>query len=153
MSIKSKILAAAATLTLVGGVGAAGALTAGTASAATPSCGASCVNTFPKEYSETSPTSPSFVADVFRQGNKTGQPVILFRTANFDPAEDWSLSFQSQVADFYAAGLVSSAVNLHYGGQCELESAVAPVLSAPAIPVVTASTVTAQHGRNRAVRR
>ena len=30
MSIKSKVLAAAATLTLVGGVGAAGALTAGT---------------------------------------------------------------------------------------------------------------------------
>ena len=39
MSIKSKVLAAAATLTMVGGVGAAGALTAGTASAATPSCG------------------------------------------------------------------------------------------------------------------
>ena len=39
MSIKSKVLAAAATLTLVGGVGMAGALSAGTASAATPSCG------------------------------------------------------------------------------------------------------------------
>ena len=39
MSIKSKVLAVAATLTLVSGVGAAGVLTAGTASAATPSCG------------------------------------------------------------------------------------------------------------------
>ena len=46
MSIKSKVLAAAATLTLVGGVGAAGALSAGTATAATPSCGHSCINVF-----------------------------------------------------------------------------------------------------------
>ncbi len=50
MSIKSKVLAAAATLTLVGGVGAAGALTAGSASAATPSCGTSCINIFTKQF-------------------------------------------------------------------------------------------------------
>ena len=37
MSMKSKVLAAAATLALVGGVGTAGVLGAGTASAATPS--------------------------------------------------------------------------------------------------------------------
>ena len=46
MSIKSKVLAAAATLTLVGGFGVAGALTSGTASAGTPSCGPSCINHF-----------------------------------------------------------------------------------------------------------
>ena len=43
MSIRNKILAAAATLTLVGGVGTVGALSAG---AATPSCGNSCVDVF-----------------------------------------------------------------------------------------------------------
>jgi len=43
------------------------------------------------------------------------------------------------VSDFFAAGLVSSAVDLHYGGTCEVTSLVAPVLSAPAIPVVTQS--------------
>ena len=40
MSIKNKVLAAAATMTLVGGVGAMGTLTA---NAATPSCGFGCV--------------------------------------------------------------------------------------------------------------
>ncbi len=43
MSIKSKVFAAAATLTLVGGVGAAGAISA---SAATPSCGFTCIEVF-----------------------------------------------------------------------------------------------------------
>jgi hypothetical protein len=113
MSIKSKVLAAAATLTLVGGVGAAGALTAGTASAATPSCGNSCINVFSQQFG--THRSPNYVVDVLRQGEKVGQPIILFRTANFDPAEDWTAAFQGTTADFFAAGLVSSAVALHYG--------------------------------------
>jgi hypothetical protein len=113
MSIKSKVLAAAATLTLVGGVGVSGALTAGTASAATPSCGNSCINLFSQQFG--THAHPNYVVDVLRQGEKVGQPIILFRTANFDPAEDWSVAFQGTVADFFAAGLVSPAVALHYG--------------------------------------
>ena len=113
MSIKSKVLAAAATLTLVGGVGVAGALSAGTASAATPSCGNSCIDIFSHQFG--THKSPNYVVDVLRQGEKTGQPIILFRTANFDPAEDWTVAFQGTTADFFAAGLVSSAVALHYG--------------------------------------
>jgi hypothetical protein len=113
MSIKSKVLAAAATLTLVGGVGLAGALTAGTASAATPSCGPSCVDIFSHQFG--THAEPNYVVDVLRQGEKVGQPIILFRTANFDPAEDWTAAFQGTTADFYAAGLVSAAVALHYG--------------------------------------
>ena len=114
MSIKSKVLAAAATLTLVSGVGMTGVLTAGTASAATPSCGRSCINVFSHQFG--SYKSPNFVVDVLRQGEKVGQPIILFRQANYDPAEDWTVSFQGTVADFFAAGLVSAEVNLHYGG-------------------------------------
>jgi hypothetical protein len=113
MSIKSKVLAAAATLTLVGSVGLAGALTAGTASAATPSCGPACVDIFSHQFGTHG--SPNYVVDVLRQGEKVGQPIILFRTANFDPAEDWTAAFQGTVADFYAAKLVSAAVALHYG--------------------------------------
>jgi len=113
MSIKSKVLAAAATLTLVGGVGTAGALTAGPASAATPSCGIACVNLFSYQFG--SHSSPNYVVDVLRQGEKVGQPDILFRSANYDPAEDWTVAVQGTVADFFAAGLVSSAVALHYG--------------------------------------
>ncbi len=114
MSIKSKVLAAAATLALVGGVGTAGALTAGTASAATPSCGPVCVNIFSYQFG--THFSPNYTVDVLRQGQKVGQPIILFRTANYDPALDWTADFQGTVADFFAAGLVSSAVALHYGG-------------------------------------
>jgi hypothetical protein len=114
MSIKSKVLAAAATLTLVGGVGAAGALTAGTAAAATPSCGASCIDIFSRDFG--THASPNFVVDVLRQGENVGQPIILFRTSNSDPAEDFTVSLQGFVSDFAAAGLVSPAVALHYGG-------------------------------------
>jgi hypothetical protein len=113
MSIKSKVLAAAATLTLVGGIGTAGALTAGTASAATPSCGFTCINLFSYDFG--THKSPNFVVDVLRQGEKVGQPIILFRTANFDPAEDWTAGFQGTVADLYAAHMVSAQVALHYG--------------------------------------
>ena len=52
---------------------------------------------------------------MLRQGEKVGQPIILFRTANYDPALDLAVAFQGTVGDFYAAGLVSAAVNLHYG--------------------------------------
>ena len=110
MSIKNKVIAAAATLTLVGGVGAMGTLTA---HAATPSCGFGCVDIFSRDFG--THANPNFVLDTLRQGEKVGQPQILFRTANFDPAEDYTFSYQGTVSDFFAAGLVSAAVDLHYG--------------------------------------
>jgi hypothetical protein len=114
MSIKSKVFAATATLTLVGGASTMGALTAGTASAATPSCGDNCVEFFSAEFANDG--SPNFVLDTLRQGEKVGQPQILFRTSDTDPAEDYTISDQGLVSDFLAAGLVSPAVALHYGG-------------------------------------
>jgi hypothetical protein len=114
MSIKSKVLAAATTLTLVGGLGAAGALTAGSASAGTPSCGPTCINIFSKQFG--THKSPNYVVDVWRQSARVGQPIILFRTANYDLAEDFSISYQGFVSDFCAAGLISPLTCLHYGG-------------------------------------
>src|SRR5437773_4055780 len=111
MGLKSKVFAAAATLTLVGGVSTVGMLSA---AAATPSCGGACVDIFSREFG--THRTPNFVLDVWRQGAKVGQPMILFRTSDTDPAEDINASFQGFVSDFFAAGLVSSAVNLHYGG-------------------------------------
>jgi len=114
MSIKSKVLATAATLALVGGVGTAGVLgTAAAANAATPSCGGTCVDIFSQEFGHHH--SPNFILDV--QGGRihVGQPIILYRGSNNDPAEDFRLEFQGTVADFYAAGLVSAALALHYG--------------------------------------
>ena len=114
MSIKSKVLATAAALALVGGVGTAGVLgTAATANAATPSCGGTCVDIFSQEFGHHH--DPVFLLDVFQQHAKINQPVILYRSSNNDPAEDFRPEFQGTVADFYAAGLVQSAFALHYG--------------------------------------
>src|SRR6202142_1262924 len=109
MSIKSKVLATAATLTMVGGLSAAGALSA---SAATPSCGNSCIDVFSYEFGHHS--SPNFVMDVKQGTTRAGTPIILYRTSDNDAAEDFTVSFQGTVNDFYQAGLVSSALNLHY---------------------------------------
>src|SRR6202035_5820951 len=90
------------------------ALTSGAGSAATPSCGISCIDVFSHQFG--THKSPKYVVDVLRRGETIGQPVLLFRTANFDPAQDWTVAFQGTTADFFAAGLVSAAVDLHYGG-------------------------------------
>jgi hypothetical protein len=132
MSFKSKMLAGAAALALVGGLGTAGTLSA---SAATPSCGpgffdpatgiiSGCVNVFSRQFG--THRSPNFVVDVFRQGAKLGQPIILFRTSNSDPAEDFTVALQGTVSDFALAGLVSAAVNLHYGDMPAYELEYAP---------------------------
>jgi hypothetical protein len=111
MSFKTKVFAAAVTATVVAGVGTVGMLSA---SAATPSCGPSCIDIFSRQFG--THRSPNFVMDVWRQGARVGQPIILFRASNSDPAEDFVFSFQGLVSDFLAAGLVSTAVALHYGG-------------------------------------
>jgi len=131
MSIKSKVLAAAATLTLVGGVGTAGVLTAGSSAAATPSCGPTCINLFNKDFAGFNGGAASPV-DVFRQSEKVGNPIILFRSSNSDPALDWSASFQGTVADLCptgpngAIGLLSQATCLHYANDAAFENAYTP---------------------------
>ncbi len=124
MSIKSKVLAAAATLTLVGG--AAGALAAGPANAATPSCGHRCVNLFSKKFSDVLTTKPGFVLDVFRQAARVGQPVIMFQASNADPAQDFTVSLEGRVSDFVAADLASPALALHYGNDLAWEIEYSP---------------------------
>jgi hypothetical protein len=52
--------------------------------------------------------------DSFKQGDAAGTPVILFRTSNSDPAEDFTVSNEGLVSQFYALGLVSPEVELHY---------------------------------------
>jgi hypothetical protein len=113
LSIKSKVFAAAAAAALIGGVSAAGALSATTAKAATPSCGASCLDIFSKNFG--THHNPQFVLDDLKQSEKVGQAIILFRESNSDPAEDWTISDDGPASDFYAAGLVSPELALHYG--------------------------------------
>ena len=109
MSIKSKIFAAAATLTLVGGIGAAGTLTA---NAATPSCGHNCIDIFSREFG--THKHPNFVLDVFQQKARAGQPIILWAASNADRGEDFTVSAEGTVHEFFEAGLASAALNLHF---------------------------------------
>jgi hypothetical protein len=121
MSIKSKVFAAAATMTLIGGVSAVGALSA---HAATPSAGPSAIDIFSEDFG--THAHPNFTLDTLRQGEKLGQPQILFRVSNSDPALDYTISYQGLVSDFYAAGLVSAQVDLHYGGGATLGAGTFP---------------------------
>jgi hypothetical protein len=116
MSFKSKAFAIAATVTLIGGVGAVGALSA---TAATPSAGISAIDIFSEDFG--THAHPNFLLDTYKQGEKVGQPQILYRTANFDPAEDYTISYQGLVSDFATAGLVLPALNLHYADDAAFE--------------------------------
>ena len=105
MSVKSKVIAGAATLALLGATATAGALTAGPARAATPSCGPNCLDLFSKQFGTFH--HPAFVLDVQQQSTKAGTPIILFRTSNSDQAKDFTVANEGSVSDFYVAGLVS----------------------------------------------
>ena len=124
MSFKSKVLAGAATLALVGG--AAATITSGPANAATPSCGHRRINLFSKKFSDVLTTKPGFVVDVLRQGAKVGQPIIMFQSSNSDPAEDFTVSLQGRVSDFVTAGLVSPALAIHYANDFAWEFQYSP---------------------------
>jgi hypothetical protein len=123
MSIKSIAGAAVMTLSLAGGIGAVSLAAAGTASAATPPCGPQCIDLFSKQFG--SHASPDFVLASQSANGRPGTPVILLRQANANQEEDFTFNNEGPLSEFYAAGLVSSAVALHYGctdavfGHCE----------------------------------
>jgi hypothetical protein len=106
MSVKAKIAAGAATLTLVGGgLGMVGTLTA---SAATPNCDTNgtgtCAQIFSQKY------GPQYLLDVWQRKAAAGTPIILFQRSNSDPAQDFVVNDLGTVHSFYHHyGLVSSA--------------------------------------------
>lgn len=104
MPIKIKLFAVVSAVALAGGIGLA---TTSVASAATPSCGNTCVNLFARLY------GPRFVPDVVGQGENVGQPIILAPASSSNPGEDFQVSFQGLVIDFIAAGLVSPGLSAY----------------------------------------
>jgi hypothetical protein len=124
MSVKSKVLAAAATLAVVGGVGTAGTLAA---SAATPGCsqnGNTCVQIFSKRFG--TPASPGFVESVLLGIPVAGVPTILQRVSSTNPAGDMIIPAAGTVSQFYAKGMVSAAANSHYGAYHAVQVEYAP---------------------------
>jgi hypothetical protein len=119
MSINSKMLAAAAVLTLAGGLCAAAALPAG---ASTTQCGGACVQIFSKLY------GPGFVESAFQGIAAAGQPTILHAASDSDPTGDFinPLGHPVPVSTFYAQGMVSAAVNAHYMNEYAVQVEYAP---------------------------
>jgi hypothetical protein len=110
MSIESKLCAVVAALTVVGGVGAVETLSA---SAATPACGPGCISIFSRELGTYAQPGP--VEDVLDGVVQVGQPVILKAPASAsDPSQD-TIPHRRPVSEWYADGMVSAAVNAHYG--------------------------------------
>jgi hypothetical protein len=117
MSIKSKVPAVAAGLILAGGLSAAATLPA---SASTTQCGSACVQIFSKLY------GPGFVESVFQGTAAAGQPTIVHAASNTDPTGDFIVSQAGPVSMFYAEGMVSAAVNAHYGPRTAVQVEYAP---------------------------
>ena len=121
------MLAAVATLTIVGGVSAAAP---GVAGAATPECAAVavCISVFSSELGTYD--QPNFVEAVLGGGGANiGQPVGLKRASRFDPSEDILPDApvrDATVADFYAVGMVSAEANRHYGSLAAVQQNYAP---------------------------
>jgi hypothetical protein len=110
MSVKSKIVVTAAALTLVGGVGAAGTLTA---SAATPECGSGCISWYSPALGTAA--HPGFVLGVLNQADQAGQAVILAPASKTNQGEDFQPSDEGLVSDFVAGGIINPGLDPLYG--------------------------------------
>jgi hypothetical protein len=109
MSVRIQVLAAAAATTVVG----LGTVATPPASAATPACGPGCIAVFSPEFG--THDDPRFVEAVLDGVGAVGQPLVLQRAGGSDPSEDFTPR-GGLVSDFFAAGMVSAAVDAHYGG-------------------------------------
>jgi hypothetical protein len=106
MSIKSKVIAAAAVLTLAGGLCAAGTVAA---SAATPQCGSTCLT--PKSVAY-----PGFVEAVLLGVPLRGVPTIVSPAVGWNPGEDFIVPAGGPMpaSYFLPTGMVSAAVASQY---------------------------------------
>jgi hypothetical protein len=123
MSIKSKVLTAAGVLTLAGGLSGIGTVTA---SAATPQCGSGCVEVYSAKYATA--TSLGWVETVLLGIPLQGVPTEVRPASGSNPAEDLIVptGHPVPVSTFYAEGMVSAAVNAHYGMEKAVQIEYAP---------------------------
>ena len=135
MSIKTKVLAAAATLTVAGGLSTAGTLPA---TAATTQCGSACVQIFSKMFGTY--THPGFIESVFLGIPLADVPTIVHRASSSDPTGDFIVSKRGTVSTFYADGMVSAAVNARYGSETAVQVEYAPYGHATGLCSAVATT-------------
>jgi hypothetical protein len=117
-NIKTKMFTAAALATVaVGGISTVGAFAA---NAATPP--------HAQIYSAVNGTSanPNFVETVYQGVAKAGQPTVMDHLDSSNPGQSLIIPRAGTVSSFYKAGLVSAAVNQHYGNLKAVELEYAP---------------------------
>jgi len=84
------------------------------ASAGTPQCGPSCIGVFSDELGTYA--QPNFVEHVWGGTASIGTPTGLTQASGSDSSEDFVNPHPNEdVSDYYNLGLVSAAVNRHYG--------------------------------------
>ena len=139
MPINSKVPAAAAGLILACGLSAAATLPAG---ASTTQCGSACVQISSKMY------GPGFVESVFQGIAAAGQPTILHAASDSDPTGDFinPLGHPVLVSTFYAQGMVSAAVNAHYGNEPAVQVEYAPYGQGTGLCAAVATTAYQNEG-------
>ena len=123
MSFRARFVAAAATVVLLSTL-AGTTTTMLPASAATKSCGPTCIDLFNRL--NTKPNHPSFVISVLNRSATVGQPIVLSPSSNTNQGEDFTQSDQGTVHDFYLAGLVSAAFDSQFGNLEAFEIEYAP---------------------------
>jgi hypothetical protein len=133
MSIKTKLLAAAATLTVAGAVTTVGTIPA---RAATPQCGSKCIQVFSPRFGASS------IESVLDGVAKAGQPTILGAASGSNPAGDFMpiVMGSGHVSDFFAAGMVSAEVNSHFGNLPALQLHYTPSGNATGLCSAVAAT-------------
>ena len=143
MSIKTKVLAAAAVLTLAGGLSTAGTVAA---SAATPQCGNACLEVYSAKFA--TPTSLGFVETVFLGIPLRGVPTEVRPASSSNPAEDLIVPPPGKVSvsAWYARGMVSAAVNEHFGNELAVQIEYAPYGHATGLCTAVATTAYQDEG-------
>ncbi len=121
MSMKRKIVTAAATLTLAAGLGAAGTLTA---NASTSACGNNCINWFSAAFGTAA--HPAFVLNVQNHVAKAGQPVTLAPASGANKGEDFWPDLVAPVGSMVVAGLVAPGLDALYSSLSVYEFQYAP---------------------------
>jgi hypothetical protein len=93
------------------------------ASAATSQCGSLCTSFYPLS---TGTGDVLAVSHPSGTSASTGQAVTISAASTTNQGEDWVLEIQGTVTDFFEAGLISSAMNLHFGSDEVYEIDYAP---------------------------
>lgn len=118
MSIRIRLFAVTAALLIMGGV------CATSASAATPACGATCIDLSSPAYGTVN--RPVFVLADQPQLQNVGQPLTLARASNVNPGEDFTISDDGTVSDFVLAGLIAPGMDALYGSLSVFEIQYSP---------------------------